>query len=202
MRFMKLRKIRIDNPYQETFGTELVSVTLENKTLTPQELEDLCQKHIPLAARIVSGYACLAIERTNDMLGEGILAIWQAASNLDKMKDTNFTAYCACAIHNAVIRFLRREHVLRNSRKLILESNLQQFSISRDIRSHKIRRRVVRILETLDACTDTDLERKIIKLRIQGYKDQEIGSQLGYSTAYIHKVRVRVADRVRRDGYL
>jgi RNA polymerase sigma factor (sigma-70 family) len=51
------------------------------------------------------------------------------------------------------------------------------------------------LAEILDACINTEREREVIQLRIEGLKDEEIGKQLGCSKQAVHEVRSRIRDR-------
>src|SRR5688572_30678140 len=99
MPYLRLHKVHIYNPYQD-LCKETGTWILESKELSEEEKNSICLAHMSLAVQIVSGYACLALDRANDMLGEAVLAIWKSVNSLDKMRDSNFTAYCGSQIHN------------------------------------------------------------------------------------------------------
>lgn len=154
------------------------------KVLTDEELETalinfdretLLKKYISVVFRLAGNYARKCPALVDDLISEGLLGFNVAFEDYKNGKVTIDEAekHFYYQICKHCFDLLRKE---KKNKQLNFDVGFKPDHISA-------------ILNHLEDIATTELERTIIKLRLEGFTDQEIADQVGLSKQYIGRVR-------------
>lgn len=174
----------------------------------PAAIEQMITLHMRAALAKARQYGAHNPARLPDLTGVAMLALTQAVNRMAKGsldgKQHNPTAYLRKCIDGQIKRYLAKCRLglsidPETYRKLREENKWLPKIILLDNLSTKAGRRKADQdrIETIRACIQTELEQKVIALRVQGFNDQQIGQMLDYSKARIGQIRKEIAKRVR-----
>ena len=118
----------------------------------------------------------------DDIISSGLLGLVKAANTFDSKRGTKFSTYAALCIRNEMLMYMRKVPVSTDETGTVLtiadtiEANENpQDECLAGIMFAEFQRR----LSTLD--------RSVLKMKMEGYRQKEIARCLGYSQGYIAK---------------
>ena len=128
----------------------------------------------------------------DDIISSGILGLVKAANTFDTERGTKFSTYAALCIRNEMLMYMRKARRYFNQ-EISLESPVTVDESGA----------ILTIADTLEANENpqdeclaglmyeefirklTTLDQRVLGMRIEGYKQKEISTRLGYSQGYI-----------------
>ena len=169
--------------------------------------EEIILGHVHLAISIAGRYARSSPHNVDDLISESIYGIIYAVKTAaEKLVDDSITPWIISCCHRFIIRYLSRDSVVRIPYQTLwarykrgLRTNV---ATTRSITDHDIASRSrepsLEIRELIDFSAETEVDRQIVFLRAQGYKDKEIGERIGISAASVTRMRANIRARFKR----
>jgi len=145
---------------------------------------------MPLARCVASKYFEMNPTKKDDIISIAYLTLIRCVKERATMYNDNLGARINRKVRFAVLRFLIEDQAVfvpactkKSINVISLSNGEEEIQIaSRETIS-------IDLKERLEKVAHTDLDRKIIDLRIQGYRDHEIAEQTGYTRQRISQFR-------------
>lgn len=130
-----------------------------------------------------------------DVIQVGMIALWESIQNFDITKGTKFSTYACMHIQSVVAGYFRKQaakcRVLPSGDTMIFLDELEyldgqetKLSVLEDFNSNVVAS--IELKEFFSKCLSA-VERMILTLKVCGYKQREIGEQVGYSQKQISR---------------
>lgn len=140
------------------------------------------------------GKSDLANEYEDDIISEGMIGLIQAASSFDETRKVKFSSYASVCITNHMLMFLRKQRKYEKY-EVSLYTPIGHDTDGEELTYADVLEERETPKETSDAVLDfkaflgkqSELDRKILVARVEGYRQQEIGEKLGFSQSHIAK---------------
>lgn len=141
-----------------------------------------------------------------DLVSEAVTAIVDALRDISegKLVTDDVEPFVKSRIHAGLAKFIRRDHIFGIPRSTAkdMEARGEQVPDIREIplpvaivtKAMKKRQPILDTHDMIDACIRSEIERRIVDLRIEDFVDQEIAQILDMSVTGVFRVR----DEVRR----
>jgi len=149
--------------------------------------------HIKLTLSIVSRYVPQAPWKIWDLVGSALYGLtkavnWVAEGRMGE--HDNITGYIVDTVHRYISEFLETDHLVRIPRRSIPSlgvDDLDEIKFVYDpnvelVPGELVNEKVQYIHEILEMISASPVEMVVIRMRSQGYVDEEIAAQLGYKT--------------------
>lgn len=178
--------------------TETLVQRLKSNELTLGEINEVAAYYILLAKRTVSRF-----RNPDEFLGAALLGITYAITQVQKLIDNNLTAWVMACVKNFIRQCYNSQHLIcvpqstiRINRKKGEDMSLPVVvSIDNTDKECYSMKRYQEIVDTIDdACLD-DIDREIVRFRIEGYRDTEIGLRISKSQAFVQRRRAELESR-------
>lgn len=128
---------------------------------------------------------------SDDIISEAYLGLLRGIQSAkDKLRDCNIIGYLIANIHGQVSNYLRKEFKTKDP------SFLEKVSTPNLVIDHRLE--VTEYQELVDKLIKSDLESQIIKYKLEGYTDEEIGEKVNLSHQRINIVKLRIGKRLLR----
>lgn len=162
-----------------------------------------------LAMQIAGRYVCVLNrpDKVENLVSAACFAIVEAVDKIVKgeMTHDNLGGYVVEKIHFGISHELENERMFgpagqtrRARRKKGIESeNIQQEALTDELATTNSEIGIFEINEALESLGLTDLERQIIELRVQGFRDDYIGQVVGLSQPSVWMIRRDLQTRFR-----
>lgn len=154
--------------------------------------EELILKYMPLAKNIAMKYAAHNSSKRDDIISIAYLSLVRCVRNRHTMYNDNLGAKINRTVRLAILRFLVEDKTVfvpACMKKDITVVPLNDWPVEAPpIIS-------VDLKEQLENIIQTEVDRQIINLRMQGYRDKEIGEILSYSPQRINQFRTLLYKR-------
>lgn len=168
---------------------------LKSGTLSATELDGLSRSFFKMAERIAKRLAVPGTE--DDCKSAAYHGIAYALKHVAKMYDDNLELWVKACIFRFVKQFQCTNHMIcvPYSTLYRMKKRGEEFvpmkQNSLDSRDEKIQKsgRYTEMLECLETITPSNVDKKIICLRLDGYTDKEIGALINKSRAFVNKRR-------------
>ncbi len=180
---------------------------LRSGEMTFQERDELAKGFIRVALSIA---AKMCRHTRDDEIASAALfgVVYALDKAREKLKDDNLQAWIISCIISHCRRFRARDHMapvppttyLVRAKKGLKTHNIIFVDVKNpgEDRYFKSRIATSAIKETLDLAAEDDMDRQIIKYRLEGYNDREISVKLGVSNSLIFKRRSGIETRYER----
>lgn len=190
---------------------------LRSGSISEEEKGILAEAHIKWAISIAKRYAKNTPHKLELFKAEGMYGIAYALANAkERMTDNNFTGYCISCIKSKISKCFHEDMVIRvphvmlttgKEKRIPTVSLIQTFSqTSEEGRSPRQIQKMfeafskedfnlIEIKEELSTIVKTPVEAKIICLRAEGFKDEEIAVQLGVSRSFVIRTKEELYSR-------
>ncbi len=184
--------------------------SLREGRITFTEREELARGFIRLALKIAASWANNRPQKADDIASAALFGIVYALDKArEKLIDDNLTGWVIAAIVSHCRRFCAQDHLAvvpaktyhTRQKKGLSTPTLTIVPIDfREIekRCYTSTGTVHEIKEMLKISAKDDRDREIIRLRIQGYDDREIGAKLNISQQAVHMRRKDLESRYQR----
>jgi len=183
--------------------TELENLVIRLRQGDLSVANTIIQGHLRIASQIVGRYLTRSglLRKSNDLVSESFLAVAEAVSMAkENMYDNNITPYIIATVHSYLDRFLCNDHCVR-----VPDSTFRKYKGKRrpPSRSEDSTEQIaeagflnsVILRDMIDkACTGT-VDREIVRLRLKGLSDREVGAILCYSPQRIAQLRTAIEKR-------
>lgn len=169
----------------------------------------VCEYFIRPTIAVVSKYVIFALKRKDDLLSEALLTLTETVKGLidgDKPKTTIVSHIISC-IHGCCANFIRMERSFgvgytakkyREKKGLPPKPKCSSRCISDlNVVQQKDQYENIDTLDWLLSFAESDIQRNLLKLRLEGYTFAEIGNQLEFSTGHMQQEFERLADKIR-----
>ena len=165
--------------------------------------------YMRLGMEIAGRYVCMLNrpDKVENLVSAACLAIVEGVDKIIKgeMTHDNLGGYLVERIHFGISRELENERMFgpagqtrRARRKKGIESeNIQQEALTDELATTNSEIGIFEINEALDSLNLSDLERQIIELRVQGFRDDYIGQVVGLSQPSVWMIRRDIKTRFR-----
>lgn len=170
-------------------------------------IEKICDEMMNWTITIVSRYAKTNKANTDDFLSEALLAVVQACNQVaddpSVMFDDNLAGFLISKIHNACTSESRTCFVLYVPYSTIkrLKNNMtecqplyQQDLDKVDIAVEFDPKEMIDLRDTLEHCVRTRFDQEIIRMRGEGYLDQEIADKFGVSRQHVSRTKLEIEE--------
>lgn len=164
-------------------------------------LEDearLAKMFIPMAyARIRN------MKDANDYLGPAMFGIFYALRNRpSEISQESLSSWISTCINRFIYEASQRKSLIPVPRSTRYDAEKKGVEVV-ELKRHKLSdsfsksnsRFYDEIVDTLDDISNNEIDEKIIKMRIEGYVDEEIAKSLGISFQAVHKRRINIKKR-------
>lgn len=201
-------KHQIVKQAKELTDEELLKQTNDLKSGQLSVVEPMVRHFIRLAVSVASRYA-KRNKNTHDLVSEAITGLMQAMQEITqgKLLDDNVAAFVTARMHANISRYIKHDALVRVPYSTILQARksekerlgLRQQPLIFDnlYRPGRIKKTEAAqsVRESIEAAVKSDLERKVVQLRVQSYVDKEIAEMLELSTTKVHAIRERIRKR-------
>ena len=168
---------------------------LKAGTLSAQERDALVESFLPMARNVARKLAPSGKE--DDYTSAAYEGIEYAFRNVGRMYDENLELWVKSCIYRFVKEYQCTDHLVRipySTVKRMKKNGETVVFLKRQCLSPKVDRVGLHsayedMLEWLEFSTKTEEDRNIVSLRLESYKDNEIGKLMEKSRAYINKRR-------------
>jgi len=138
----------------------------------------------------------------DDLISEGFLALTKAVNQLalaDVIEEPNPTGFLRESIYCSINDHAREENTIPVPARTQRHSDtcIPPYVVSIDTVDPPLTDpfQVVFLLEKIEGCCEDPLDQQIISLRLQGYRDHEIGERLQCSQQHVSHLRKRLYER-------
>ena len=199
--------------------SELIQLVIQVKMGNKIAIGKVITVHIPVITRVCGRYINIHRQKKDDIISSGMLGLTQAVvwSSQGRLYDLNITPYIVETAKRFIKEFLETDHLINIPRKtfhkIIVEKPefipvvITAVTISGEDEenhiedySYNIDRSIqpeIPTDEILDALHLSDFERKVVKLKADGYTFQEIADRLEKSNVGIFKTLESIKERVK-----
>ena len=147
------------------------------------------------------GKSELAFQYKDDIISEGIIGLVQAAQTFDETRKIKFSSYASVCIRNHMLMFLRKQRKCEKH-EVSLYTPIGRDADGEELTYANVLEERETPEETSDAVLDfkaflakqSELDRKILVARVEGYCQREIAEKLGFSQSYIARKIARIKD--------
>ena len=159
---------------------------LMNKDMSVMDI--IIKTHLRLAIKIAGQYAEIHPNKDDDLVSSAIEGLVLGCHEISegRLEDDNLVDYLISRMHSRCLTFLKQDVNIRSHKKLTRLS-IKDF-IWYDNKA------AVLYQEILSLAT-TRRERDVIKFRVKGFSDEEIGEKLGITQQFVHKIRKQIKKR-------
>jgi RNA polymerase sporulation-specific sigma factor len=169
-------------------------------------VEYLIQHNMGLVYNKVNSYFVNGSLNSDDLIQVGTIGLWKAIKTYDCNKPASFATYATTCINNE-IRMLLRKHKRYNRLNCVSLSNilhedsdgetLRVNDILYDFKSNEVFRNIeINELITENLCF-SEIEKKIVALRLENKTQMEIAECLQCSQAYVSRVIKRCGNKLK-----
>ena len=157
---------------------------------------EIIKQHLVLIPNIVKKYAKMCPHLRDDFIGIALLTLTQIANDCKIENVEEQKKYICSKIHWAIrIQLAENQSIIRVPRHSSVRHFLRPI-INPLLTDPKTRPNISYDLrEVLGMITKSSIEKQILCLKIQGYTDREIAKKIGFSPAYIGRIKNRLEER-------
>jgi len=148
--------------------------------------DELTMAFVIPASAIASHYHKITGLDQDDLQGEALLGVVDAVNRFHNIKHNNIGGYINRYVHQHCRKFIKR---FTQKNVPLIDNMVHKRGIFFDS---------IILFDILDSIVKTEIERKTIKLRIEGLNDLQIGEIFGGSRQYVWHIRKILFDRYRR----
>ena len=186
----------------------------------PKSRDELIYGHLRLIMKLVSIFSNWSPRKKHDILSVALIALIETVDNREKIKNTNLGAVINKNVQWAIRQFLCEDHVIKipatsyyrkkhrdglrdpvsihgaNKISSDYDQEGSAFKSDYDLRLADRHGTISSELkEILNQLPRSDIERQVLILRMQGYRDKEIAERLGCSKVWVGKIRNELEER-------
>lgn len=169
-------------------------------------VEYLIQSNMGLVYSKVNNYFVNGFLNADDLIQVGTIGLWKAIKTYDCNKSATFATYATTCINNEIRMLLRKQrkynklncvslsHILhedKDGKALSVDDILYDFKSNEAFRNIEINEIITEKL-----CF-SEIEKKIISLRLQNKTQIEIAKELKYSQAYVSRTMKRCENKLK-----
>ncbi len=163
--------------------SEIKLLVDDYKKTGSRELRDkLILAFVPAASKIAGSYRATTKLDYDDLQAEAILGVVTAISRMASLSHNNIGGYINKYIHQFCMKYIKSfdaplEQIVEREDKINSDESVD---------------------DLIEVLPETGLEKRVLKLKLSGYSDHEVGKMLGFSRQYIWMVRQSLINRYRR----
>lgn len=165
---------------------------LRSKQVSDTEKENIRNKiivgHIRLIISIAAKYAKMAPTKDEELSDEACVALVKAVRALEGVENENVTGFIVSYVWRRLSDFLRKERRFE-------EENVKYTIYSKN---RHVGMSMTDVWDLVDKITRNDTEKTIVKMRMEGYIDREIGEQLNCSKVWVGDKRQAIGKRYKQ----
>ncbi len=117
---------------------------------------------------------------TGDLIQAGSIGLLKAIRNFDTLRGTKFGTYAYSCIRGEILRELKKNPLTVNC---VIDQECKQQPDVWEFMSDNM----------------TEVERKVVMLRMEGYTYQEIGDILGYTRAWANSIMLNIIKQIKEE---
>ena len=152
-------------------------------------MQALFEEHKSLADHIARKYVAKFPMHKDDLHQEAYRGLWYAIINRGMIE--NLGAWMVSNICRFLNDYIRSQAMLGYRRKRKLESN---FNGVENV-PEKRKLSVIEVRDIIDSCSSDETDKRILRMRFEGYNDREISEKLNVSNSTIQAKRVSIGKR-------
>lgn len=138
-----------------------------------------------------------------DVFQIGMIALWEAIRDFDTTRGTKFSTYACIHIYSVIAGYFRKQMAkcrVISSDEVLISLDELYYSDGQETKSDFLEdsnSNTIMIVELKEFLVTylSKTEQKILNLRIHGYKQREIGEQLGYSQKQVSRTLQKIKQK-------
>lgn len=169
-------------------------------------VEFLIESNMGLVYKKANSYFANGYLNSDDLIQAGTIGLWKAIKTYDFNKPASFTTYATTCINNEIRMLLREQQkynrLVYTSLSSILHENadgetLHVDDILYDIKSNEAFRNIEIIEIMKEKLCFSEIEKKVISLRLQNKTQIEISKELQFSQSYVSRIMNRCEKKLK-----
>nr|DAH85688.1 MAG TPA: DNA directed RNA polymerase subunit [Caudoviricetes sp.] len=143
----------------------------------------------------------------SDFVSNGLFGLYKAIMTFDTNKGAKFSTYAAICIDNEIkmmLRRLRKHQIVVSTNTVLSRDNeghlLQYEDILQDMKA-EVNFNMIIIRDAIKDIELTELEKRVVSLRMKNKTQQEISDILGFSQSYISRILKRAQNKFEKALY-
>jgi len=210
MGFTKIQAVSFQHPlWAETISlseedtVELIERHRKGRKLAGQQL---VKGHLALALTIVGQYVALFKSRrfVDDFVSAAMVGLADGVEKLREPPDGNDNpqAIIAAFIHRAITDYIESLPTVKvpsrsERRGKAIPTRVYDDAENERLIDSGVLEEISPVEEMIDSVVQSELEANIVRLRVEGYTDDEIGAELGYSRQTVQVIRQDLHERLK-----
>lgn len=167
-------------------------------------VEYLIEKHKPLVFYIVNQYKSNSTQfEYSELISSGLYGLYKAIMTFNIEKNFKFATYASTCIHNEIRMLFRKARKHRNEISIYtelhedFEGNIMTYYDILPDRRVDVQYDNIMVREIYQNIKLTDLEKKLINLRLEGKTQREIASILDFSQSYVSRLLQKIYKKIK-----
>lgn len=169
-------------------------------------VEYLIQSNMGLVYKKVNSYFVNGYLNSDDLIQAGTIGLWKAIKTYDFNKSASFATYATTCINNEIRMLLREQQKYNRLNYISLSSILHENvdgdtlhvdDILYDIKSIEAFRNIEIIEIMNEKLCFSEIEKKVINLRLQNKTQIEISKELQFSQSYVCRIMKRCEKKLK-----
>ena len=170
-----------------------IAQKLRVKNATREERDELFLGHLALAAGITGKYVKVCGMVGDELFSEATLAIAMAIEEApSKLVDDNFTWFCTAKIHSRLMQTWEKRKYVEDF------VSACHAKIARG--QQRMAHRAIQLMDDILGLAANETEEQIIKLRAEGYTDEEVAQKIGVPRREVNRIRQKIEERFKCDS--